>query len=205
LGPVVQPCGSHSGPCGAQQRLLWVRCSHCARRTVDRVPWALPSMCALAADGAHVGACWHVHCSKSIRLGWLPHTIAFAACCRLHVNRHLLYILRWVGDSPTVQPARNGQCECHRSNGLPADSAASACAGAAESAGGLVDEDDAELQQALLLSLQPLALPNVRPRECDISHAFQRIAIIVCCIAAVRCCSRSCCRIMTAAEYVLLQ
>ena len=67
-----------------------------------------------------------------------------------------------------------------------------------------MDEDDAELQQALLLSLQPLALPNVRPRECDISHAFQRIAIIVCCIAAVRCCSRSCCRILTAAEYVLL-
>ena len=49
-----------------------------------------------------------------------------------------------------------------------------ACAGAAESAGA-VDEDDAELQQALLLSLQPLALPNVRPHECHISHAFQRM------------------------------
>jgi hypothetical protein len=39
-----------------------------------------------------------------------------------------------------------------------------------------VDEDDAELQQALLLSLQPLALPNVRPHAAMLYQpALQRM------------------------------
>ena len=113
-GPIVQPAAVTVGR-SVGAALLWYPVACAALWSAV----ALPSMRTLAADVHKRGrmlACALLQVDSALVAAGL-----YSICRMLQVAcQQTPAIYTAVGWGPTVQPVRNGQCECHRSNGRSA-------------------------------------------------------------------------------------